>query len=223
MSASIAIAIDGPVASGKTAVGREVARRLGCRFLDTGGTYRAVTLEALRLEVDLGHESRLSDLAEHMDIELVGGPDGDRLFVGGVDVTDELRSPAVDRAVSKVSAVSGVRAAVVPQQRRIATQGPIVMVGRDIGTVVLRDARVKVYLDASPEVRAERRCHEMEQSGQSPKLERVLEDLLRRDKIDSERDDSPLMPADDALIIDTGSLGLEQVVASVIDHAGAVR
>lgn len=95
------------------------------------------------------------------------------------------------------------------------------MVGRDIGTVVLHDARVKVYLDASPEVRAQRRCLEMEQSGQSPNLERVLEDLLRRDRIDSERDDSPLMPADDALIIDTDGLGLEQVVASVIDHAGA--
>ena len=216
----IAIAIDGPAASGKTAVGRKVAERLGCRFLDTGGAYRAVTLEALRQGVDLDDESKLSELAENIDIELIGGPDGDRLLIAGADVTDDIRSPAVDRAVSQVSAMSGVRAAVVPQQRRIAAQGPIVMVGRDIGTVVLSDSKVKIYMEASAEIRADRRVREMERSGRSLDPMQVLEDIVRRDRIDSEREDSPLKPADDALCIDTDGLDVGQVVERIMRHPG---
>ena len=216
MSAANSIAIDGPVASGKTTVGKLVAERLGCLFLDTGLMYRAVTLAALSEAIALDDAKALSSLANSMEVRLLDDESGERLLVSGRDVTDDLRGPEVERGVSAVSSVSGVRRTMVEKQREIASQRPVVMVGRDIGTVVLPDADAKVYLAASVAVRADRRHRELKSSGSPIRHSQVVEDLVRRDSIDSERADSPLRPAEDAVIIDTDKLGVEDVVQKVV-------
>ena len=216
MATLMKIAIDGPVASGKTVVGRLIAQRLGFRFLDTGIMYRAVTLVALNRGVEPGDDEALTGLAESLEMRLVPGEAGDRLVVDGEDVTDFLREPEVDRGVSQVSAVSGVRSALVEQQRAIAGEGSIVMLGRDIGTVVLPKADVKVFLTASVEVRARRRYRELQENGSDISYEQVASDLERRDRIDRERAASPLRPADDATQIDTDSLGVEEIAKRIL-------
>ncbi|CAI8033987.1 Cytidylate kinase [Geodia barretti] len=196
------LAIDGPAASGKSVVGREVARRLGIRFLDTGAMYRAITLASIQQGVAADDACKLSSLAACAD--------------NGDDITPRLRLAEVDASVSAVSAVSGVRTALVAQQRAIASDGSIVMCGRDIGTVVLPDASVKVFLTASAEVRAARRAAEMQQRQETFDTRQVLAALQRRDKIDRERDDSPLRPAADALVICSDHLTIEEVVCQIL-------
>ena len=216
----MAIAIDGPVASGKTAVGRAVAEGLGWPFLDTGAMYRAVTRSALRLGVDAEDEGGLADLAAGMSMGLEAGEEGVyRLWVDGEDVTDELRTPQIDRNVSAVSKVPAVRRTMVEQQRAIAERAPVVMAGRDIGTVVLRDAPVKVFLTASIEERARRRTLQ----DPAADLERTRLDLERRDAIDSGREDSPLRPAADAVVIDTDGLDVEEIALRIVELAGLGR
>lgn len=210
------IAIDGPVASGKTAVGRGIARKLGMRFLDTGVMYRAITWIALDRNLDIADEDQLSTLAESVKMTLVAGDSEDRLFLDDVDVTDHLRDALVERHVSAVSAVGRVRGALVERQRGIAKQGPVVMVGRDIGTVVLPNADFKAFLDASVDVRAQRRHSETVAKGLESSLEQVKADLARRDKLDTERDNSPLRAAEDAAIINTDDLGLEEVITKIL-------
>ncbi len=197
-------------------VGRLVSRQLGCRFLDTGTMYRAVTWAAQQRNMDLEDEDTLSALAHSLDMRLIPGNGGDRLIVNGQDVTDYLRNPEVERGVSLVSRIPGVRAAMVVRQRAMADEGPIVMVGRDIGTVVLPDAPVKVFLNASVNVRARRRYDEMRQGGSTIEYERVLEDLIRRDKLDSERTDSPLRPAKDAVQLMTDDMEIEEVAQRIL-------
>ena len=218
MPSPMEIAIDGPVAAGKTAVGRLVAERLGCRFLDTGMMYRALTHVALRRGVDLEDEGGLVDLAERLTIRLAPETGVDRLTVDGEDMTDHLRRPEVERGVSLVSRVPGVRRALVGQQRTIAKAGPVVMAGRDIGTVVLPEAGVKVYLTASVEERARRRFLELKQDGETAECGRVLSELRRRDKIDSERDDSPLRPAEDAVMLDTDGIEIEDLARQIVSY-----
>ena len=216
----MAVAIDGPVASGKTAVGRAVAEMLGWPFLDTGAMYRAVTRSALRLRVDVGDEGALAGLAAGMSMSLEAGEDGVyRLWADGEDVTDELRTPEIDRNVSAVSKVPAVRRTLVAQQRAIAAEAPVVMAGRDIGTVVLRDATVKVFLTASIEERARRRTLE----DPAADLERTRLDLERRDAIDSGREDSPLRPADDAIVIDTDGLDVAEIARRIVGLTGSPR
>lgn len=210
------IAIDGPAASGKTAVGTLLARRLGYRFLDTGSMYRAVTWAAVERGIDLRDEIALSALAPALEMRVVVRESGDRLLVDAIDITDHLRDPAIDHGVSLVARVPDVRSAMVLQQQTIARHGPIVMVGRDIGTVVLPATPVKVFLSASVEVRAQRRYKELHGLGQSPEYRRLVDDITRRDKIDSERSDSPMRPADDALMIETDTLGVEEVTARIV-------
>ena len=217
MNRPLAIAIDGPVASGKTAVGRLVARRLGLRFLDTGSMYRAVTRVALDRCIDLNDGDALTALAERLDLRLSFAHGADRLTADGTDVTDGLKTPDVERGVSLVARVPGVRRSLVAQQRRMAADGPLVMAGRDIGTVVMPDAPVKVYLNASARLRATRRRGDLAAGGSEPDERRVLEDLTRRDKIDSERSDSPLRPARDAVIMDTDDLRIEHVADKIVD------
>lgn len=216
----MAVAIDGPVASGKTAVGRAVAEMLGWPFLDTGAMYRAVTRSALRLGVDVEDESALAGLAAGMSMSLEAGEDGVyRLWADGEDVTDELRTPEIDRNVSAVSKVPAVRRTLVEQQRAIAAEAPVVMAGRDIGTVVLRDALVKVYLTASIEERARRRTLE----DPAADLERTRLALERRDAIDSGREDSPLRPAEDAVVIHTDGLDVEEIARHIVELTGSPR
>lgn len=212
MTASLTIAIDGPAASGKTVVGRMLARKLGCRFLDTGVMYRAITWAALEACINPKDAKRLGRLAQEQPVEVVFGEDGQvAVFVGGKDTTSHLRDPRVEQAVSQVSQAAGVRDALVASQRRLAQEGPIVMAGRDIGTVVLAKAPVKVFLTASVQERARRRHAELEAQGAQAAYEEVLADLQRRDKVDSERKLSPLRPAVDAQVVVTDGMDVEQV------------
>lgn len=207
------IAIDGPVGAGKTVVGRLLAGQLGYRFLDTGLMYRAVTLAALERGTDFDSDQALTALADGLAFDMkTNGNEVGRLLMDGVDVTDRLRSLEVEARVSRVAAVAGVRTALVRAQREMAEDGGIVMVGRDIGTVVLTDADLKVFLDASPETRARRRTSETE----GAEYESVLESLVRRDALDSERAVSPLRPAENAEIIATDDLTIEGVVDQII-------
>ena len=212
------IAIDGPVAAGKTVVGRELARDLGFAYLDTGIMYRAITWLALHSGVPVEDAASLGELAQANPVDSVGD-EGNRVSVAGHSLGPELREPSVEGNVSEVSKAPPVRRALVAQQRRIAGLGKIVMIGRDIGTVVLPDAHLKVYLTASPENRAQRRWQEMRDRGRSVELETVLAETLARDEIDSNRDDSPLKPAKDAWKLNTDGLTVEQVVQKIAARA----
>ena len=218
------IAIDGPVAAGKTAVGRELARALGFGYLDTGIMYRAITWLALKNGIPVDDTNSLGELARANPLEMAGDPDsisGDRVSVAGHTLGPELRDSSVDGNVSAVSMASPVRKELVAQQRQTAHKGKIVMVGRDIGTVVLPDADLKVFLTASPENRAQRRWQEMRDRGEAIELFTVLSETLARDKKDSNREDSPLKPAEDAWELNTDGLDIQQVVQKIIDRAGS--
>ena len=212
------IAIDGPAASGKTVVGRLLARELEFHYLDTGIMYRAITWLALERSTGIDDHSQLENLAWENPIE-IAGDDGDGVLIGGCQVFAELRSPAVNAAVSLVSKVSGVRRAMVRRQRALASAGNIVIVGRDIGTVVLPDADLKIYLTAPIQERAARRWQEMLAAGRTIGSEQVVRETEERDRIDSSRSDSPLMPADDAWILDTASLTVDEVVEHILVRA----
>ena len=219
------IAIDGQAAAGKTAVGRELARRLACPFLDTGIMYRAVTWLALRESVAMEDETGLDNLARNCRMALTD-EDDNAILLDGRLLAAELRTAEVDNHVSLVARVSGVRRELVRQQRDIADRagrdsGGIVMVGRDIGTVVLPNADLKVFMVASPEVRAQRRYDELVAQRQDADYDRILANVRSRDEIDSQRADSPLAQAADALLVDTSDLTIGQVVGTILERLGA--
>ena len=228
------IAIDGQAAAGKTVVGRTLAQRLGCQFLDTGIMYRAITWLALESSMPMDAERGLGKLAQRATMRLQD-VEGSTIHVA--IPTDEgpskewklgaeLRTSDVDRHVSLLARVSPVRRELVRQQRDIAERalhetGGIVMVGRDIGTVVLPHADLKVFMAASPQVRARRRYAELVAQGQPADYDQILENAQTRDRIDSQREDSPLAQAPDALLIDTGNLTIDQVVERILDRLHA--
>ena len=216
------IAIDGPVAAGKTVVGRELARALGFGYLDTGIMYRAITWLALNHGTTLDDETSLGELARSYPLGLMG-EDCNQVLVDGHTLGPELRDSTVDRDVSIISKAPMVRRELVAQQRTTAAQGKIVMIGRDIGTVVLPDADLKVYLTASPEKRAQRRWQEMQDRGEAVELLTVLRETIARDEIDSGRDDSPLKPADDAWELNTDGLDIRQVVQKIVDRTSSPK
>lgn len=213
------IAIDGTVASGKSTIGGLLAERLGYTYLDTGAMYRAVTWVALEEGIDIADEEAITGLAESVEINITlpTVDDGRQytVYADGQDVTWQIRRAEVNANVSPVSAYPGVRKALTDQQRQIGGQGRIVMVGRDIGTVVLAEANLKIYLDAIVEERARRRYREILERGEEADYEEVLAAMRRRDKIDSEREAAPLRPAGDAIIIDTTELSIAEVLAKV--------
>lgn len=219
MPRSSVIAIDGPVASGKTSVGKLLSRELGYRFLDTGIMYRAITWLALDQRIDVTDEDALGRLARETVIRLKEGADG-VVLIDGREVSEELRNPDVERAVSLVSMAPEVRSALVSQQREIAQEGRIVVVGRDIGTVVLPDADLKLYLLASVSERARRRHAEMMHRGLGVEYEQVLNDLESRDKLDTGRGHSPLRPAPNAVMLETDGMDLEQVTEMALHLSG---
>ncbi|MFQ5826457.1 MAG: (d)CMP kinase [Dehalococcoidia bacterium] len=213
------IAIDGPVAVGKSTVGRLLARKLGYRFIDTGAMYRALAWKALKLGVSLEDGEKLGELARSTAMEFSG--EGG-LLMDGQEVSHELRHPNVESGVSLVSRIAEVRQAMVAQQQAMAQDGRVVMAGRDIGTVVLPRAGLKVYLEASAEERARRRYQELGDQREGVDYASVLDDLKRRDAIDSQRATSPLRPAPDARIIDTEGLGAEEVVERLCALVGGI-
>jgi cytidylate kinase len=210
------IAIDGPAGSGKSTLGSLLAEELGYLYLDTGVMYRAVTLAAIKAGLDIEDESAVGKLAQDVVIDirppsLDDGRDVD-VILDGEDVTWEIRKEKVNEYVSPVSAYRVVRDAMTEQQRRIAQENKVVMVGRDIGTVVIPDADLKIYLDASLEVRAHRRYQELIEREQAPNFKAVLQSLQNRDNIDSNREIAPLKPAEDAVVINSDCLNIQQVL-----------
>ena len=219
------VALDGPSGSGKSSVAREVARRCGLTYLDTGAMYRSVAHACLERGVDPADDAATAEVARGLAIEFLPDGEGQRVIAGGEDVTAQIRTPEVERAVSPVSANPAVREAMVAAQRRFGETGDVIAEGRDIGTVVFPAADVKVFLSASPEARARRRA--VQRGGGDlargvgadvdAKEERaVLEALVRRDAYDSSRAASPLRPAADAARIDSSELPFEEVVRAVI-------
>ncbi len=210
------IAIDGAAASGKSTIGSRLARRLGYTYFDTGVMYRAVTWAALQREISIENETGVTELAECLLIEVTPPTQEDgrqyTVYADGRDVTWAIREPAVEEFVSEVSAYRGVRRSLTEQQRRIAAAGCMVMVGRDIGTVVLPDADLKLYIQASVEERARRRYQECQTRGENVSYDEVLASMRRRDEFDSQRTYAPLRPADDAVIIDTDELDIDEVM-----------
>jgi len=207
------IAIDGGVASGKSAVGRRVAGELGLPFVDTGLMYRAVSHAALERGIDIGDGAALTALANRLVIRV----DGRRVWVDGTEVTDRVYEPRISEVVSRVAKVAGVRLALVAEQRRMARTG-VVMAGRDIGTVVFPDADFKFFLTASVEERVRRRAAQLRARGEPVDEEKMRVEVLERDRVDSQRTVAPLRPAEDAMIINTDHLDLEGVVARIVAH-----
>jgi cytidylate kinase len=210
------IAIDGPAASGKSTLGHKLAQALGYLYFDTGVMYRAVTWLALKCGLEIGDEAAITTLARQVQIDVrpPSVQDGRAydVIVDGQDITWDIRRPEVDGNVSPVSAYAGVREALSAQQRRIGKRGNVVMVGRDIRTVILPNAELKIYLDASVEVRARRRYEELRQRGEPADLNFILQAMRKRDQIDSHRKVAPLRPADDAHTLCSDGLDAEQVL-----------
>jgi len=216
MSAGFVVAIDGPAASGKSTTARLVAERLGFLHLDTGAMYRAVTWKAIDGGISLEDGRALTELAARIELDVIPAPQGGRVLVDGEDVTERIRDPAVSRAVSRVATYPGVRAALVRRQREIGRGARMVLEGRDIGTVVFPNADVKVYLEASLPERAERRQRELRARGVEQTIDDLAGEIEQRDRLDSERSESPLRPAVDAIRLDTTGLSIEEQVARVV-------
>jgi cytidylate kinase len=210
------IAIDGPVSSGKSTVARRVAELLGYAYLDSGAMYRAVAWKALRDAVPLDAPERLEEMVQATRIDLDRGPEGMRVRVDGKDVTSAIRTPAVALGASKVAMLPGVRRVLVAQQQRAGAQGGVVMEGRDIGSVVLPNAELKIFLVASPKVRARRRWLEHQQEGGAVSLEQTLEEIHDRDRRDSHRAASPLVRAADAVLLDNTAMDAEETARLIV-------
>ena len=210
------VAIDGPVGSGKSTVARRVAELLGYIHLDSGAMYRGVAWKALRNCVPLDSPAQLAALAEAVRIDLVPSDGKLRVILDGEDITDLIRTPEVSHAASVVAVVPGVRHPMVAEQRRAGAQGGVVMEGRDIGSVVFPHADLKIFLDASPEVRAERRLRELQEKGEALDLDQVLADVRQRDLRDREREMSPLVRAADAVLVDNTAMDAEETARVIV-------
>lgn len=215
MGHRLSIAIDGPAGAGKTTVAREVARRLGYKYVDTGAMYRAVAWKSLQMGIPLSDQDRIVEMTGEMNIDFTEG-DGSRICVDGADISKEIRTPEVTKLSSPVSAISGVRRHLVAQQRRLAGEGGVVMEGRDIGSVVLPNSEVKIFLTASVDERARRRYNEMRAARMDVDLDTLKREIEERDQRDSSRIDSPLIKAPGAVEIDTDSLTVEQVIGRIV-------
>ena len=212
------IAIDGPAGAGKSTVAREVASRLGLAYLDTGAMYHAITLVGLRQGTDLHDASALEQLTESIDLDIQSDLDGQNIiFVNGENVSKDIRLPEVSRNVSFVARCAEVREIMVDKQRQIGSRGGMVMDGRDIGTNVMPDAEYKFYLTASLAERAKRRLAELLAKGEKLEMEQMMGEIAARDKIDSERECSPLRPAADAIHLDTTHMTIEAVVSTIVE------
>ena len=220
MSASLVIAVDGPAGTGKSSVSRGLARSLDARYLDTGAMYRIVTLAVVRAGVDLTDTPAIESAAADVPLSVGYDPDEDKAYLDAEDVSREIRGDAVTKAVSAVSAVPAVRARLVGLQRELASgPGSVVVEGRDVGTVVLPNADLKIFLTASAEERARRRNQQNIAAGRDDEYETVLADVMRRDHLDSTRAVSPLRAADDAVVVDTSDMNESEVIAHLTDLA----
>lgn len=226
MTKNICVAIDGPAGAGKSTVAKLIALRFGLQYVDTGAMYRGVALRALRMGAEIDNPQHVEPIANRASFRFhaeIPSPGEllNRVFVDGEDVTDDIRAPDVSNAASVVSTLSGVRRALVALQQRMGADGGVVMEGRDIGTVVMPRAEVKIFLTASAEERARRRCLELELKGAPQPYQQVLDEINERDHRDTTRADSPLRPAEDAVTVDTDGKSIEQVtdeIGSIINR-----
>jgi CMP/dCMP kinase len=214
------IAIDGPAGAGKSTLAKRLARELGFIYLDTGAMYRALALKVLRQGVDLADDARLARLVESTEIDLQEDNGTLEVLLDGINVAHEIRTPEVSQMASKVSALKVVRARMLALQRGMGQRGNVVAEGRDIGTVVFPNAELKIFLEASAEERARRRCAELRAAGQPADLRETLREMEERDKRDSERDLAPLRMADDAFRIDSSNATADAVAAKVLAEIG---
>lgn len=211
------IAIDGPAGAGKSTLARQLARRLGFLYVDTGAIYRTVALKVLRAGADPADPDQVVPLLEGLEVRMAYGETGEqRMYLSGEDVSEAIREHRVSGAASKVSAIPAVRDFLLEFQRRQAREHDVVMDGRDIGTVVLPGADVKIFLTAAPETRARRRLLELEQRGQTADFDTVLRDIRQRDRQDESRPIAPLRQAEDAVLLDTSDLNLEQSLEKML-------
>ena len=217
------IAIDGPSGAGKSTVAKMVAKQLGYLYIDTGAMYRAVGLKALRVNEPLDDTQQIIALARDARIELKGSVENYQVFLDGEEITRDIRAEPVSQAASKVSTVSEVRRILVQAQQRMGAAGSVVLEGRDIGTKVFPNADLKIFLDASETTRAERRFRENRQRGIQLTLEETLAEIRERDERDSQRSDSPLIKADDAIYLDTSDKSIEEVVQEILRWVGKIR
>jgi cytidylate kinase len=210
----IVVAIDGPAGAGKSTIARRLADRLGFLYIDSGAMYRAVGLWAHRLGVDLSDMHRLEQLAKEAHIELQTG--SSRVLLNGEDITEAIRTQEISDAASKASVIAGVRRAMVEKQRQMSTQASVVMEGRDIGSVVFPKAEVKLFLDADPAVRADRRLREIKEKGEIAEADEIVRQIKERDERDRTRSEAPLVQAPDAVYIDSTALTVEEVEEAIL-------
>jgi cytidylate kinase len=213
----LTIAIDGPAASGKSTTARRVAEMLGYIYIDTGAMYRALTLEIINRHIAADNEKEVVKVARKSTIQLFPGEKETRTILNDKDVSEEIRLPEVTRIISIISAHKEVRDIMKTKQRELAKDGGVVMDGRDIGTVVLPDADIKIFMNAGVDKRTERRLNELKKKNIPVDREDIKKEIIQRDLIDSTRDVAPLKPADDAIIIDTSDLTIEEQVQKVVD------
>ena len=214
---NLVIAIDGPAASGKSTTARKVAQILNYLYIDTGAMYRALTLEVLNRKISEKNETEVVKVAKETSIQLVSGSDGPRTLLNGKDVSAKIRMPEITRIISTISAFKEVRQIMKLKQRELAQNRGVVMDGRDIGTEVLPDADIKIFMVASTDKRTDRRVKELQEKRVPVDRESIKAEIIRRDLIDSTRDVAPLKPAEDAIIIDTSNLTIADQVQKVID------
>lgn len=218
-----AIAIDGPAGSGKSTAAKEVAKRLGMVYVDTGAMYRTVALACRKAGVATADEAAAFSVLNGIDMRIEPGQGGQRIFLDGKDVTAEIRTPEIGKGASEVAAFQKVRERLVEIQQELAREYPVVMDGRDIGTVVLPDAELKIYLDAGVEERAKRRQGELREQGKTEELTAVMEKIRQRDEADKSREHSPLRMAKDAILLDSTGMSAEEVVQAILAEVKKVR
>ncbi len=219
---NLIIAIDGPAASGKSTTARLVAEKLGYLYIDTGAMYRALTLEIINQQININDAEEVVGVAAKVEVILISSDKGPRTVLNGKDVSEEIRLPRIARVISKISAYKGVRDIMKMRQRELARKGGVVMDGRDIGSVVLPNADVKIFMEASIDERTRRRAKEMSEKEIDIDMERVREEIVHRDTIDTTRDVAPLKPTKDAYILDTSNLSINEQVNRVMDIINAL-
>ncbi len=213
----IAIAVDGPAGSGKSTVAKVVAKKLGILYVDTGAMYRGVAYACIQKGVDCSEEGTVLAVLENLELELQPTEAGQRVFLDGKDITEEIRSQEIGRGASQVAVIHGVREKLAEMQRKMAEKAAVVMDGRDIGTCVLPQAEVKIYMDAGVEERAKRRMQELEAKGECPSFAEVEAEIKQRDENDMNRKHSPLRKAAEAVCLDTTKLSIEEAVEKILD------
>ncbi len=211
------IAIDGPSGSGKSTLAKQISKELGVAYLDTGAMYRAVGLYCFENDIDVKDSAKINELLSNINVEIDWGVNGQITFLNGKDVSTEIRREEIGQRASQVAENKAVREKLVNEQRKFSLSNSIVMDGRDIGTKVLPDATIKFYIDASSEVRANRRCSELQEKGEKANYEEVLKEIIIRDERDKNREIAPLIQAKDAILVDTSNMTLEDVILKTLE------